>query len=382
VLNSLFRHRKATISDIARISGFTVATIAKTIAHLEGRSIVWKTSAKTLSGSGRKPAVYELDPSIFLTLGIDAGITKMNFVVCDLFGKVIRQQLHPTSIFENHDRYVSTLLHNFQKFFHSIPGAISRRIAGIGISLPGLVDQEKGVSLRAKGAISLSPSQHVKIASILSGKYHLPVFANNNARTMALGEARFGSGFGYQDICCINIGFGIGIGLILHRELVTSETFPTSGLAHLTILPQGPKCHCGNFGCVEAFAGGYALISSATTSMHLPEGEELRRIVRNEPNDEAARHMGIGISNLISLISPEIVIVGGRVAHDLGTMFLDTIKKTIQQYATSCFCRIPKIEVSRLGMDASAIGACAYAFEGLLNHENLHLLELEDRHDY
>jgi len=134
--------------------------------------------------------------------------------------------------------------------------------------------------------------------------------------------------------------------------------------------------------------------------MQRPEGEELRRIVNNRPDalssstiasaalkgdllsrhiiDEAGRHLGIGISNLISLINPEIVIIGGRVAHDLNTMFLETIKNTIQKYATSCFCRIPKIELSRLGIDASAIGACAYAFEELLNQESLSVLKLED----
>jgi len=250
VLGTLFRRRQSTISEIARISGFTVATIAKTVALLEERSIVQGNPSKSRTGSGRKPVVYELNPSILLTLGIDAGVTKLNFVVCDLFGKVIMQQSHPTSILDDRTTYVDALLNHFHEFFDSIPRVISCRIAAFGVSVPGLVNQEKGISLHSRGAVSLSSSQDVEIASILSGKYGLPVFVNNNARTMALGEVRFATGIGYQDICCINVGFGIGIGMILHGELITSEAFPTSGLAHLTILPQGPKCHCGNYGCV------------------------------------------------------------------------------------------------------------------------------------
>ncbi len=255
-------------------------------------------------------------------------------------------------------------------------------INGIGFGLPAVIDFERGTTLllpNLPGDWNQKP-----VARELSQRTQRPVWLINDARAFTLAEANFGAGRGAETVVCFTVGTGIGGGIALRGQLHLGADGRAGEFGHQTIDPHGPLCGCGNIGCLEALASGPAItamgvkivLQGTTTLISGLVEQDIRRITPEiilraaELGDAGARDilqragtaLGTGIANVITLLSPNRVVLGGGVMA-LGEWLLGPARAVIQKRCTTA--PIHKIELVRasLGNYAGAIGAAVWAMQ-------------------
>jgi N-acetylglucosamine repressor len=388
ILLTLQRKNPISRAEIARLSNLTPATISRVVAELHKRGII-REHGPGVSIGGRRPVLIEFNPEAFYLGGIDLGITKVISVIIDLHGNILSKAKLDIDVSEGKDRIIERMFTVTRQVLSNTNELIRNKLAGIGISLSGIIDTKKGLSVFSP---SIPNWHNVPIVQLFQNEFHLPVFIENDARAMALAEARYGAGRDYDNFFCINIGHGIGSGIIINKELYRGKTLTAGEFGHMTLVPSGPLCHCGNRGCVEVMAGGHAIAASAirvassggnTLIKELVEGdikkinaEVVARAAKKGDDialqllNEVGRYLGIAIANIINLLNPELIVIGGGVSN-AGEFFFEEIKNVIKKRAFTTMVNNPEIVTSALSDDASSIGAAALVLYEIISTKGL-----------
>ncbi|WP_347862288.1 ROK family protein [Salimicrobium sp. PL1-032A] len=244
----------------------------------------------------------------------------------------------------------------------------------------GIVDPVSGMSLYA-------PAFHLRnipIKETLEETFQLMVKVENDARAMTLGEYWFGHGNDTDDVVGINVGNGIGAGIMVKGKMFHGYHNLAGELGHMTIDLSGPKCTCGNYGCLQALSAGPAIAERARKELKMGKTSKLQELTGGDleridgalvyeaalAGDELSiellrqtgRYLGIGLTNLIHTINPARMIIGGGVSKS-GTFLLEGIEETIRTRALTEKAKETSIVLSKLGDHASAIGACVLVLE-------------------
>ena len=388
ILLTLQRKSPISRAEIARLSNLTPATVSRVVAELHKRGII-REQGPGVSIGGRRPVLIEFNPEAFYLAGIDLGITKVISVVIDLHGNILSKEKLDIDINAGKDRIIEQMFTVTRRVFSNTNELIRNKLAGIGISLSGIIDTKKGLSVFSP---SMPNWHNVPIVQLFQNEFHLPVFIENDARAMALAEARYGAGRDYDNLFCINIGHGIGSGIIINKELYRGKTLTAGEFGHMTLVPSGPLCHCGNRGCLDVMAGGHAIAASAirvvssgvnTLIKELVEGDikkitaEVVALAAKEGDDialqllnEVGRYLGIAIASIINLLNPELIVIGGGVSK-AGEFFFEEIKNVIKKRAFTTMVKTPEIVTSSLNEDASSIGAAALVLYEIISTKGL-----------
>ncbi len=208
--------------------------------------------------------------------------------------------------------------------------------------------------------------------------------------TAALGEHRYGAGQGFADLVYLTLGTGIGGGVIINHRLLTGMGGGAGELGHMTIIPDGGRCNCGNNGCLEALASGPAIARRAREGLRQGGSEPLLALTGGDPDRITARmvgeaaangdplasrilaetieYLGIGIGNVLTLLSPEAVIIGGGVAG-IGPPLIDGIKAIVRRRVKLVPVEQIAILPAKLGTDAGVYGALALAGDQIGHQE-------------
>ena len=222
-------------------------------------------------------------------------------------------------------------------------------IGAIGIGVPGVLDIDRGVVLFLPNLPGTWPD--VPLGETIEHLTGLPVFILNDVRSITYGEWRFGAGRGFSTIACFAIGTGIGGGLVINSRLHLGFGGTAGELGHQIIDFNGPKCGCGNYGCLEAYASGPAIAAMGmkavaqglTTSIAEQVGGDLNSITpaiiasAAESGDEIAKeiyesagyYIGIAMTNVMVSVSPQRIILSGGVAN-AGNLLIDPICRTLE----------------------------------------------------
>lgn len=372
VLNLIKDKGPLSRADISRITKLTRSTISSIVSYLIKKNLVKETGLSS-SGVGRKGILLKLNPKAYYVVGVDLGTLNTIAVVVDLEGKIMERVEHPT----NSERSKDKVIERLKAVIHEVITASNiniQKIAGIGLAVPGLVDSKKGIML-------ITPNfgwRNTPIGEILEKEFHTPIFIDNNNNVMALGEAEFGIAQGVRNFVCINVGMGIGSGIVINGELYRGETESTGEIGHTTVDYNGPKCSCGNYGCLEVMAAAPAIakravkavkegkktliselvnsnldeISAAIVAEAANKGDKLAQ----EIIEKTGEYLGTGIANIINLFNPQMVIIGGGVAQ-AGDLIFNPLKKTMEKRAFPVPAKVAKIVASSLGRDCTVIGA-------------------------
>jgi glucokinase len=254
-------------------------------------------------------------------------------------------------------------------------------VIGVGCSVAAMLDAEKGVIFSAP---NLGPWQGAPFAAILREATGLPVWLEMDAQAAALGEAWKGAGVGAEHLVYVVVGTGIGAGILVHGRVYRGWRGTAGEFGHTTVEPDGPPCNCGNFGCLEALAAGPAIARRAEGALRQGRPTAIRDMAADGTVDarmvfDAARHgdevaleivhktadyLGIGLANLIALLNPEAIVLGGGIARGAADLLLEPIRK-----AVACRCgswvdlQGMRIVVGALGDDAGLLGAARRAWE-------------------
>ena len=283
-------------------------------------------------------------------VGLDVGGTNVKVVVLD-GEEVVERATEPTASEKGPDAVLDRL------------AALARDAgpaASVGVAFPGLVDADgRGILFpNLAGDWAGRP-----IREPLSRALDLPVGLVNDGHAFALAEARVGAARGAEDVICIVCGTGIGGGLVLGGRLHLGVDDRAGEVGHHTVVLDGPRCNCGNTGCLEMLAGAKAIARAAG---HATFDQALAAARAGDARAAAAiqqsgRLIGVAIANLTIFVAPQRVVVGGGVA-EAGDLLLAPLRAELQRRAGNV-APLEHIEVLRatLGPDAGAIGAALFA---------------------
>ena len=255
-------------------------------------------------------------------------------------------------------------------------GLSRREVAGLGCSMAGMIDLERGFVYSAPAL----GWRDVGLKDALEEALGLPVVVEMDAYAMALGEAQRGAGVGRQHLVGIVVGTGIGAGLILDGRPYHGCRGLAGEFGHMILVPDGPRCNCGRYGCLEALASGTAIAARAQGALEQGRATLIGELAAECPSgvtsevvfaaarradrvaltviDEAARYLGIGIANLITLLSVDTVILGGGVGHGGADLLMPRLTAVVDPHLEYWTRALDvQISVGALGEDAALIGA-------------------------
>jgi glucokinase len=313
-------------------------------------------------------------------IGCDLGGTNLRAAIVDVeTGKVLNQKSISTLARKGHDAVMKRMADLFLQIIQS-SGMQKEEIGGIGIGVPGVLDLEKGEVLFLPNLAGNWP--HVPLARTITNLTGLPTTLLNDVRAITYGEWAFGAGRGVDTVAVFAIGTGIGGGLVLNGQLHLGIGGTGGELGHTTIDFNGPRCGCGNYGCVEAYASGPAIAAMGlkavtqglTTCIADLCENDLNRItpeliakaafqgdeIAKDIFERAGLYLGIAAANMCVAIGPRRIIIGGGVAQ-AGDLLLDPIRRTIRSRVT--VMPVDQVEVvqSQLGNNAGVIGVACWA---------------------
>ncbi len=245
--------------------------------------------------------------------------------------------------------------------------------AGIGLALPGIIDQH---NLIMKRAVNLPGWEQLPVGSALKAAFNCPVRIDNDARLACLGEARYGAGRGCQNLIYLTIGTGIGAGILCQGSLLRGSRGLGSEAGHILLDPHGPLCACGQPGHLEALASGPAI--AREVQRRLRAGE--RSILQLEPPPttlqigEAARAgdqlalsaiagagewIGTALASLVHLFNPERIVLGGGVSL-IGECLMESVQRGLEQHVMEAqYLQDLSVLPAGLGDDSGLYGALA-----------------------
>ncbi|MGD8966543.1 MAG: ROK family protein [Anaerolineae bacterium] len=318
------------------------------------------------------------EPTHFV--GVDLGGTTVSGAVVDLIsGDVLGRHRVATLAKQGHDAVMARMAHLIDQAIVEA-GLDKEEIGGVGIGAPGVLDLERQITVFLPNL----PGEwrNVPLGATIQDQVGLPVSLLNDVRSFTLGEKTFGAGRDVDTMVCLAIGTGIGGGLIIGGKLHLGLEGTAGEVGHHIIDPYGPPCGCGSRGCLEAFASGPAITAMAlkaitqgrTTRIAELVSYDLNRVtpevicraaldgdaVAQEIYGQAGFHIGVGVANLITIISPQMVVIGGGVAQ-AGDLLFDPIRRTARERVhVTPFDKV-QIVPAELGTDAGLIGAAVWA---------------------
>ena len=305
-------------------------------------------------------------------IGIDIGGTKIAAGVVAEDGRILQRVRVPTPP----DDELATLA-----ALHAVVDELlarDPRVEAIGVGAAGLVERP---GANARWAPH-NTYRRLELRRLLHERTGLPTSVDNDANAAAWAEARFGAGAVSDDLVVVNVGTGIGGGLVLDGRLYHGEHGFAGELGHLIVDPDGDRCDCGNRGCLEAMASGSTLgrlgreaaaadpggrLAALAGGPHLVTGEVV--FAAAAEGDKAAlalfervgHWLGVGIASLVTIFDPDLVVVGGGVAAT-GDLLLAPARASFERYVHARDQRdLPPVVPARLGADAGLVGAATLA---------------------
>lgn len=318
-------------------------------------------------------------------IGIDLGGTNIKAALVNTeTGEIAAVRSTPTHAREGHDAVLAQMAVLIEEII--LASNLSKdNVGGIGIGIPGALDLERGTTVFLPNL----PGnwRNVPVRDQLARLSHLPVAILNDARSMTLGEWKFGAGRGF-DTACYTLGTGIGGGLVINGRLHLGINGSAGELGHVSVDLNGPKCGCGSQGCIEAYASGPAIaalgmkavVQGRNTTIADMCGGDLNKITPElvceaaRRGDEAAREIyefagtviGAGIANVITAVTPRRIVIGGGVAA-AGELILDPIRRSMRARVFLVDALQVEVVAAQLGNNAGLIGAALWARQTLGN---------------
>jgi len=351
---------------LARQIGTSPTTIGSVVGKLLKRAYVIEGPSGSSNG-GRPPVLLELNRNRFV-MGVEVSATDISVIVASLSGTKVAHTSVPTHGAKGY-RLIEHLLEVLARARDLTQASA---LTGIGVATPGLVDDEAGI-VRSADAIEWSD---VPLRAIVEERFRLPTHVENNANAAVVGEGRYGAARGARNLLYVNLGVGVGAGLVIDGSLYRGSSKMAGELGHLVVDPDGPRCHCGRYGCLEALVGTDALTARARDSAVAaggPSGEPVdldtiaRALAAGDSGavalcENAGVWIGTALAGVINLMNPELIILGGPTTR-LGPRLLDAVRQTLERRTLALPLAGVKIVAPALRSDSAAMGAAVLALD-------------------
>ena len=305
-------------------------------------------------------------------IGVDLGGTKISTAISTIEGNILANVVLPTKAEEGEAAVLGRIVQSIDEVIVGSSTSIDE-IEAIGIGSPGPLDAKKGIIITTPNL----PFKNYNLVQPLKEKYNIPVYLDNDANAAAIGEYMFGAGKGKNSLVYFTVSTGVGGGAVLDGKVYRGHTSNALEIGHTTVDPNGPRCNCGNLGCLEAMSSGTAIAKKGkeavstnvetslkkhdtVTSYEVFKEAEAGDEVAKDIIDNALTYLGIGVANAIATFDPEMIIIGGGVSK-AGDIVFDTVKKVVNKRCFKSMAESCEIVPAGLGSDAGVVGAVALA---------------------
>jgi predicted NBD/HSP70 family sugar kinase len=329
------------------------------------------------STGGRRPAMYSLKPDVLYIVSVALDQFVARITIMDLQNKFVT----PIEKFElplqQNPEALSILADKIRQVIEA-SGLPKDKIAGVGIGMPGFVDFKKGINYSF-----LKTRAGQSITEYITDKVGIHAYIDNDSSLIALAELRFGAAIGKKNAMVINIGWGVGLGLVLNAELFRGHSGFAGEFSHIPLFANGKLCSCGKTGCLETETSLLVIIEktneglktgklSKLKSTQLEHYEQASEALVTAVQDgdrfavelfsAAGYNIGRGVAILIHLLNPEAIILSGR-GSMAGKIWQAPIQQALNEHCIPRLAANTGIEISTLGYNAELIGAAALVME-------------------
>ncbi|MCX7590507.1 MAG: ROK family protein [Kiritimatiellae bacterium] len=313
-------------------------------------------------------------------VGFDLGGTKMMAAVFDAQFRIVARRRRKTKATQGASAGVQRIAETIEDALGDA-GVKQSEVAGIGVGSPGPLDLNRGIILETPNL----GWKNVHLARLLRKHFNCPVILINDVDAGVYGEYRFGAGRKARCVVGVFPGTGIGGGCVYEGRIIRGRSLSCFEIGHIVVQPEGPLCGCGRYGCLEAVASRLAVASAAAEAAfrgqapHLLEivGTDISKMKSTDLADaikagdkavekivrRAARWLGVGIGTVINLMAPDMIVLGGGLVEAMPEIYLEEVPRSANQHVMPSFRNTFKVAVARLGDDACAAGAAAWASE-------------------
>ena len=385
ILRTLLEEGRLSLTDVAKRTGISLPMVSKLAAALREEKLIVTGDGGKSDRAGRPPIVAQLDGDAGYIIGFDVGHRNTNIVLINLELRLVLERHLVSPSLGNDPAIVGWLAAKIEEMLGE--ASVSRKkLLGIGLSVPGIVRGREGIS---ETYLNFGPTP---LREVLEAEFKKPVHIEHDAKAMALGERWFGAAKNARNVLCLNIGWGLGLGIIADGRLYYGRDGYAGEFGHLQVVPNGLLCQCGKRGCLETVASGRAIArmarerllggapsrlldKAAVPTMEIDAEQVVGAAMAGdqfsiEVLEDAGRYLGEGVAKLINLFNPELIILGGRVSS--GKHFiLDPLRATSLKQSLIQLNRNVEFTISGLGTNSGALGVAMLAARDLFEVEHL-----------
>ncbi len=373
VLNLLRENRCLSRIELSRKTRLDAKTITNAVNTFLKNGLI-KSKGFSSSKGGRPREKLELNPGYGYSIGIDLGASHLTGIITDFQASILSRHELEFSYGKSKDDIVEETKKLITQLIKDTK-IDKRKILGIGFIVPGVIDQKNGI---CRYAANIKGWRDVPMRRILEGTFSVSTYLESSSWAMALAERWFGNGRKKNNFIFLDLGIGIGCGIINQGKLHYGATLSAGDIGHTIVEIGGRKCRCGNRGCLETVASGAAIPQIVRSELKAGKKSAISDMVNGRLSritartvSEAAKggdglaidvlkntgqYLGVAVANLINILNPSTIIIGGRLAK-AGEPFLAPMKKSIKRYALRTSAEAVEFLQSGLGDDAGSLGA-------------------------
>jgi len=316
------------------------------------------------------------------TIGIDLGGTNIKAAIFnDSFNTIIEESIS-TEAALGPKHVLNRISELLSKMFQTA-NINHSDIRCMGMGIPGLLNPHEGLSI-------FSPNfpqwENIHVVNYMNSIFEFPTYIDNDVRVNLYGEWHHGSGIGYENVVLITLGTGLGAGIVSDGKITYGKTSSAGEIGHMNMYRQGRPCKCGSSGCLGRYVSAVGMVNtfkekliqghssiiqnwvepdqSEITAKMISDAYDLGDNLAIEVMHETGTILGFGLSNVINLFNPEVIIVGGGMSA-AGDRLLNTVRETVEKHALKLSRGACQIQTAQLGARAGMIGAAVYANERL-----------------
>jgi glucokinase len=354
-----------------------MATIIEIVDGLAGEGLVREVGTGPSTG-GRPPVLLEMVPHARSAVGLEVGTGTLTAVLTDLNAEIKHEVKMPSGMGRGPE-VVARRVGEALREVMGLKGEGTGEILGVGVALPGPI-------LASRGMVFSPPSYpgwgSLDLGKLIAEEHELPVLVDNDANAAALGEHLFGAGRGVRNMFYVIAHRGVGGAAIVDGRLYRGTDGGAGEVGHTVIDMNGPRCGCGNRGCLEAFVGRAAISRRARRAVEALEdgsttvlGGEVKTedVIRaglegdglaREILAKTGEYLGVGISGMVNLFDPEVVVVGGS-TMSAGRLVLGPAIEVVRKRALAGLRERVEVVEGELGEEAGPVGAAALVLREL-----------------
>ncbi len=375
ILKELYFGETLSCAEVAAKIQKSLPLTTKLINELVEEEVIAETGLATSTG-GRRPQTFSLAKEVMFVVSVAMDQLITRIAIMDMRNNFVTSVLKIEIQLSKNEDIIGVLVSSIDKVIER-SGIAKHKLAGIGVAMPGFVNPAKGKN--NSFVFSLQGS----ISDLISEAVGLPVFIDNDSSLIALAELKFGKAKGKANAVVLNVGWGVGMGMVLNGEMFRGSEGFAGEFSHIPLFNNEKLCSCGKFGCLETETSLLVLIEKATKG--LSEGRISRlQSVAFTSNEQASQeiimaahggdqfavemfseigyNLGRGVAVLIHILNPETIIISGR-GSEAGKILKTPVQQAMNEHCIPILANNTTVEISAIGYQAELIGAAVLVME-------------------